>query len=73
MHVIAAANQKSGVGKTTTAHALIAGLADKGYKVLGIDLDPQANQTDIFAYAGKAAAAEDYRIFIDEFLEKEDK
>ena len=38
-------NQKGGVGKTTTSHAMICGLKLKGYKVLGIDLDPQANLT----------------------------
>lgn len=45
MKVIAIANRKGGVGKSTTANALIAGLSLKGYKVLGIDLDAQRNLT----------------------------
>ncbi|QIB68410.1 ParA family protein [Aminipila butyrica] len=41
--IIVVTNQKGGVAKTTTCNALIGGLSKMGYKVLGIDLDPQGS------------------------------
>lgn len=45
MAVISISNRRGGTGKTVTCHALGAGLAQRGYKVLFVDLDSQANLT----------------------------
>lgn len=47
MKTIAVVNRRGGVGKTATAHAIGAGLAREGYKVLYIDLDSQCNLTPL--------------------------
>ena len=54
MRTIAVINQKGGVGKTTTAHTLGAGLARLGMRALLVDADPQAHLTTALGCAAPA-------------------
>lgn len=64
--VIALANQKGGVGKTTTAINLASNLARLGKKVLVIDLDPQGNTTSGLGVDKKTVENSVYELLIDD-------
>lgn len=61
--IITFANQKGGVGKTTTSHIVSIGLSKKGYKVLACDLDPQANLTSVFGINPDSDIVSIYELF----------
>ncbi len=53
--IIAVANQKGGVGKTTTTMSIGAALAKQGKRILLVDLDPQGNLSEYLGYEGKTS------------------
>ena len=69
--IIAIANQKGGVGKTTTSINLSACLAEMGKKVLVIDLDPQGNTTSGFGIDKSEIENTVYELMLDECTIKE--
>lgn len=69
--IIAVANQKGGVGKTTTATNLSACLAEKGKKVLAVDLDPQGNMTSGLGVDKNEVENTVYELILDECTIKE--
>ena len=69
--IIAIANQKGGVGKTTTTINLSACLAEAGKKVLVIDLDPQGNTTSGFGLEKTEMEHTVYELMLDQCTIKE--
>ena len=64
--IVAFSNQKGGVGKTTTCVNMAAYLAQKGYKCLVVDLDPQGNATSGLGFSKSEVKNSVYNVMIDE-------
>jgi chromosome partitioning protein len=63
--IVAIANQKGGVGKTTTAVNLSAALANLGFETLLIDMDPQGNATSGLGFDKRAYAPNIYNVLVE--------
>ena len=70
--VIAIANQKGGVGKTTTAINLASCIADKNKSVLAIDMDPQGNMTSGFGIDKNELKTTSYDLLVNEDITMND-
>jgi chromosome partitioning protein len=66
MTIFAVANQKGGVGKTTTTISLGAALASKGKRVLVVDLDPQGNATTGLGVDGRQFERSVYDVLLND-------
>lgn len=69
--IVAIANQKGGVGKTTTAVNLAAGVAAQGKRVLIVDLDPQGNTTSAYGVLKREVETSVYQLLTGEAQAKE--
>lgn len=69
--IISIANQKGGVGKTTTAVNLAAGLGSKGCKTLLIDIDPQGNATSGVGIDRRSIKVSSYDILVGDMKAEE--